>query len=164
MDYLVTAADGKEYGPVTIDELRQWTQQDRVRSDTPVKNFHTGQRMTAGAIPGLFAAAAPPAATDWSQPPPPASYPRAYTPQTTRTHDDGRGIFFGVLARCALAIVLFFALHGIGLIVSGYALFYAIRSKANGHKFGLASLVVASLSFVAILIGWIIRIQGGGSV
>lgn len=165
MDYLVTAADGKEYGPVTFDELRQWAQQDRVRHDTPVKNFHTGQAMAAGAVPGLFSATPPPAiGQDWSQPPaPPAAYPRGYAMQTAYQGDDGKGVLIGVVARCALGIVLFFLLHGIGLIVSGYALVYAIQSKARGHRYGIASLIVASVTFIVILIGWIIRMQGGGS-
>ncbi|HVT11846.1 MAG TPA: DUF4339 domain-containing protein [Fimbriimonadaceae bacterium] len=167
MDYLVTAADGKEYGPVTFEELRQWVLQDRVRHDTPVKNFHTGQAIAAGAIPGLFSSVPPPpaAGTDWSQPPaPPAAYPRNYSPSgyAPRMTDDGKGVLIGVIARCALGILLFFLLHGIGLIVSGYAVVYAIQSKANGHKFGIASLIIASVTFLVILVGWIIRLQGGG--
>jgi hypothetical protein len=163
MDYLVAAPDGKEYGPVTLDQLRDWVQQDRVRPDTQLKNFHTGQPMAASAVPGLFGAIAPPPATDWSQPPTPGT---ASSPgyQAARPTDDGKGVFFGVIFRCALAIVLFFALHGIGLIFSGYALFYAIQSKASGHKFGLASLVVASVTFIVILIGWVLRLQSGGSM
>jgi hypothetical protein len=163
MDYLVAAPDGKEYGPVTLDQLREWVQQDRVRPDTQLKNFHTGQPMPASAVPGLFGVATPPPAANWSQPPAPGL---AYAPgfQSARPADDGKGIFFGVIARCALAIVLFFVLHGIGLIFSGYALFYAIQSKANGHKYGIASLAIASVTFVIILIGWVLRLQSGGSL
>ncbi|HTQ08506.1 MAG TPA: hypothetical protein VMI31_00395 [Fimbriimonadaceae bacterium] len=158
MDYLVTAADGKEYGPVTIDQLRDWVGQDRIRPDTTLKNFHTGQMMLASAVPGLFGPSAPPPVTDWSQPP--QVYPRNYQ-QVARPVDSGVGVFIGVLIRSGLGILLFFALHGIGLIVTGYGLFYAIRSMSRGHKFGIASVVVASLAFIAVLIGWIIRLQSG---
>ncbi len=116
-------------------------------------------------VPGLFpgmVATPPPQSADWSQPP--TAYPRNYqqprpVPGST---DDGRGVFFGVLFRSALAIVLFFVLHGIGLIVGGYGLYYAIQSMSRGHKYGIASLVVAGGSFLAILIGWVLRLQGGG--
>ena len=108
---------------------------------------------------------APPPATDWSQPLTPATaYPQGYQPAPARLRDDGKGVFFGVIFRCALAIVLFFVLRGIGLIVAGYGLFYAIQSTASGHKFGIASLVTASVTLVVILIGWALRIQSGGSI
>jgi hypothetical protein len=152
MDYLVTAADGKQYGPVTVDQLREWVRDDRVRPETQITDFRTGQAMPAGAVPGLFSAGmAPP--PNWSVPP-------TAVPAQAR-NDDGRGVLIGVIIRSALAFLLFFVFHGIGLIVAGFSLAYAFQSKGRGHKYGVASIGIAAATFVIIGIGWIIRLKSG---
>ncbi|MBS1707332.1 MAG: hypothetical protein JSS65_01280 [Armatimonadetes bacterium] len=66
-----------------------------------------------------------------------------------------------VLGRCALALVLFFVLHGIGLVVAGYAVFYAFQLKAAGSKYGTFALIATISTFVVIGLGWFLRIGSG---
>jgi hypothetical protein len=122
MDYMVTAADGKDYGPVTFEQLREWKDQQRIGPDTRIRNFHTGQVLMASAVPGLFSAA-PAVQTDWSQPPAPGQYSQ----QRYVSVSDGKGELWHSIARSVLAVLFFFAFHGIGLIFGIYAVIYAFQ-------------------------------------
>lgn len=63
-----------------------------------------------------------------------------------------------ILIRCALALVLFFVLRGLGLIIAGYAVVYAFQLKGRGSKYGTMALVASILTLVLIGIGWIVRL------
>jgi hypothetical protein len=174
MDYFVIGADGKEYGPNTLDTIRQWAAENRVRPDSQVRNATTGEVGPASAIPGLFVAPpqiAPPnlapqpatvAATpqaggyDWSQPP--SAYPRQMQP----VGQTGKALFVGVVVRSIIGVVLFFVFHGLGLLVTGYAIYYAYRVKAAGSKFGNAALAVSCSAFALVALGWLLRLGGVG--
>src|SRR5256885_2081887 len=124
MQYMVRGADGNEYGPVDGDGLRVWVQENRIRPDSQLRDTATGQTMTASTIPGLFHAAAPTAPPpNWSQPPSPATYPRQQ-PQY-RGHDGSMTLLWHSVARSVLAVVFFFFLHTLGLILAAYAVYYA---------------------------------------
>jgi hypothetical protein len=154
VDYFVIGADGKEYGPTTVDQIRTWTQEGRVTPQTMLKSFATGQTIPASSVNGLFPTTAPPAAPVFA--PPPGQRPQA----SYAANDDSPGVLVGVIIRSALGIVLFFFLHGIGLFVTGYGLYYAIQAQASGNKYGKIALVIAGLAFAAVGIGWILRMQG----
>lgn len=161
MDYYVIGADGKEYGPTTTDQIRQWVQEGRVSRETVLKSFATGQTMPASAVAGLFpgaVATAPPpqAAPDWSQPPSP--YAR---PQYAAKVDDGKGELVGAIIRSVLAVVFFFAFHGIGLVFAGYAVYYAIQANTKGHKYGPVGLAISILALLLVIGGWVLRMQSG---
>lgn len=49
--YRIIGEDGKEYGPVTLDQLQQWIAQGRVRPKTRCKADGAGQWSTAAEIP-----------------------------------------------------------------------------------------------------------------
>lgn len=129
---MITGADGREYGPVTFDQLREWKDDNRVGPNTQIRNFHTGQVLVASAVPGLFAAPQVVAPAHWSQPPAPGSVVYNPAPQSI---DDGKGELWHCIGRSILAVVLFFVLHGLGLIVGAYAMFYAIQCKAKGNRY-----------------------------
>ena len=154
MQYFVLGADGKEYGPVGVDEIKEWAQDNRVAPHTQLKSFETGQTMPASSVPGLFAGA-----PNMAAPPQATPYPR---PQDyVAPGDDGKGELIGAIWRSAAALILFFWLHGIGLIFAGYALYYAFQANSLGHRYGKVGLGIAGASFLAVLIGWIIRMQSG---
>lgn len=164
MDYMVTGADGKDYGPVTFAELQEWKNQERIGPDTRVRNFHTGQVLMASAVPGLFGAApisAPMSApVDWSQPPAPSTYnPHAYS---TAQGDGKKELLYSIL-RSVLAVVFFFVLHGIGLIFGVYAVIYAFQCHSKGNKYGLLAIGISIAALIAVAIGWMLR-MGGGAV
>ena len=77
--YKIVGADGKEYGPVTSDQLRQWITQGRANADTRVLPEGADQWVLLGSLPefGLTpapGAAAPPLRT-WPAAPFHASNP-----------------------------------------------------------------------------------------
>lgn len=155
MNYFITGADGQEYGPVSIDTLRQWASEGRVLPTTSVRSFETGATTPASQLPGLFAAP--------TQFAPPANLAQhAYGQSQKSVADDSTGPLWNVLIRCALGIGLFFALHGLGLIVGAYALFYAIQAKSNGNKCGVFCIAAASLTLVILGVGWMMRLNGAG--
>src|SRR5438045_3024248 len=91
MEYFVIGADGQEYGPATVDSLRDWAQQNRVLPTTILKNVATGERVAATAVPGIFPQAAPAAAPNWSQPPTASPYPRGTAAYPQASSNEGMG-------------------------------------------------------------------------
>src|SRR5579859_2784940 len=58
--YKIIGADGKEYGPITLEQFRVWVTQSRVNPQTQVKPEGAAEWSFAGDIPELktlFAAA-----------------------------------------------------------------------------------------------------------
>jgi hypothetical protein len=60
-NYFMLGGDGKEYGPVTGEQLRQWIGEGRANTQTQVRSTEGGSWTALGAIPELSAqpAAAP---------------------------------------------------------------------------------------------------------
>jgi len=56
MEYFVIAPDGQQYGPASIDTLKQWVAENRITQTTMLRHGPTGQTGPAGSVPGLFAA------------------------------------------------------------------------------------------------------------
>jgi hypothetical protein len=167
MEYMVIGPDGAEYGPANVDTLRSWVGEGRLTSDSQLKNFATGQIMAANTVPGLFATmppqAAPAAAAPYAHVPPPtgsAAYPRTTGNGGHFDSIESSGVFWGIVARCAAALVLFFVFHGIGMVFAVYAMVYAFQLKSAGSKYGVIALVLASITLAAVAIGWIMRLQG----
>ena len=171
MEYIVLATDGKEYGPATVNALKEWVREDRLRPESKVRDFPTSREMEAKEIPSLFAVNAPPVSHPYASPssnpysnpyagssPPPQSYYQA----TPLKDDSDMGPFWGVLLRCGGAILVFFLLHGIGLIFGAYAMFAAIQAKSTGNKYGTLSLVIAGITLAVVCAGWYLRLKGSG--
>ena len=70
--YKIIGADGKEYGPITLEQLRQWIAQGRAGMQTKVLPDGATEWTTLGQLPE-FAAAAPSVA------------PNVFTPSTAGT-------------------------------------------------------------------------------
>ncbi len=163
MQYMVTGVDGKEYGPTDIATLKTWAAEGRLAPHTMLRDFLSGQTMPASSLSELFPASAATAGTG-NLPPVGTGYPRAqYTATSSAAGDFGGGAFAGVVLRSVLGIVLFFVLHGIGLLVAGSSLITAFQLKNTGSKFGLPAIIISSISVVIIGIGWALRLSGGGA-
>src|SRR5258708_7411217 len=63
--YKIIGADGKEYGPVTAEQLRQWMAEGRVNAATRVQAEGSTEWKTIGALPEF---AAPPVGLTVSRP------------------------------------------------------------------------------------------------
>jgi hypothetical protein len=154
MEYMVTGADGKEYGPTDIATLKRWVAEGRITTQTSIRDFHTGQVMQAGQHAELFPQPSQAAA------PPHVDYYRAPSTSNTPKSAEGNGALWGVIFRSVLGVVLFFVMHGIGVIFSGYAMYYAVQLKSSGSKHGTIALFIAGVSLAAVLVGWGLRLSG----
>lgn len=158
MDYIVVGTDGKDYGPIAEEVLKIWASEDRVRPESTVKEFLTGRTFLARDVPGLFATvnnSANPYTT------PPAAYVAPVYAPTVSKDAESTGPLWGVVLRCAAALVLFFVLHGLGIVFSAYAMYYAIQAKNEGNKYGVICIVIASVTLLVVGAGWILRIASG---
>lgn len=163
MDFVVVGSDGKDYGPIAEDVLKVWVAEDRIRPDSTLKDFQTGRTLLAKDVPGLYG---PPIQTP-NYANPYSGTTSNYAPQSSYTaptlkDSSDMGPLWGVVLRCAAALVLFFVLQGLGLVFSGFALFYAIKAKSEGNKYGLASIVIAAVTLAIVGTGWILRLKSVG--
>lgn len=157
MQYMVTGLDGKEYGPTDLATLKTWVAENRLAPTTVLRDFNTGQTMAASAVPGLFAQPDP------NVPPRAAAYARpgtTYAPAATSSSEGG-GTFAWIVVRSILGALLFFVLHGIGLLVAGSSLYSAFQLHGRGSKWGIPALAISGLAVVAVGVGWAIRLSTG---
>lgn len=68
--YKIIGADGKQYGPVSLEEMRQWLAQGRMNAQTRVQEAGAAEWKTAAEFPELGFTAAAGAAGGASSPPP----------------------------------------------------------------------------------------------
>jgi competence protein ComGC len=61
--YKIIGADGKEYGPVSTEQLRQWLREGRVNSQTQIQPEGASDWQPLSALPEFAAELSPPAAT-----------------------------------------------------------------------------------------------------
>ncbi len=153
MQYKVIGSDGNEYGPVDVDTLRQWVAEGRIGQSTQMKDADTGRAFLAGSLTWLFPVANlyPQQNTNFTQP-----------NQSKKSHygDESPFVLSGIVIRSVLAVILFFALHGLGVIVGGYAVYYAYQLNEDGSKYGKVGLAIAGTALLAICIGWALRLNG----
>jgi hypothetical protein len=74
--YKIFGADGKEYGPVSLEQMRKWIAESRVNPQTRVREAGAGEWKSAAEFPeinALFAAGAAVAAPAAGPPPPTGS-------------------------------------------------------------------------------------------
>ena len=148
--YRIIGADGKEYGPISIDQFRAWVAQGRVNGQTKVQTAASTEWVPAAQVSelaSLFAASAPrpPAAG----PPPILRAPRTQRPQ------QGLAVLSFVLGLVSFVFCLN-VLTGIPAIIVGHiARSRAARLPARygGVGFATAGLV---LGYVSILFSLII--------
>jgi hypothetical protein len=165
MDYFVIGPDGKEYGPASLDTLRSWVAENRILPTTMLKSQQSGLTVAASSIAALFPQSPPqvtaPPVGDWSRPPTAAaSYPRSGPGGPRLYTDDGKMDVVWAIVRSALALVFFFVLGGLGVIISIYAIVYAFRAREKGHKLANVGIAISVATLVLICIGWALRLNG----
>lgn len=77
--YKIIGADGQQYGPVNLDQMRRWMAENRVRAETLVQAEGSSDWKPLSTFPELVTefGAAPSATTPPIVPPPMVSNPRA---------------------------------------------------------------------------------------
>jgi hypothetical protein len=130
--YRVLGADGKEYGPVNSEVLRQWITEGRAHAQTRVKPEGGAEWQTLASVPEFQPdfAAAPGAA-----PPPPLSA----TPAEAKTSGMAiTSLVLGILGICGITAV-------VGLILGIIALVKINRSggRLSGNGLAIAGICVS---------------------
>ena len=146
--YKIIGQDGKEYGPITVAQLRQWIAENRVESRTPV--FADGAKdwtfvCLLPEFAGLFSDGAP------QIPPPvaPATQPRKNNSFAIA------GLIFGIISFLCCCKFLFSAL-GITFSLIGLSQINRHPGLYEGRGFAIAGLVlsIASLLLALVLIAF----------
>lgn len=88
IEYTVMGDDGKEYGPVTADQIRQWIGEQRLEKKTPVKPTGTPDWIFLGDVPEFRQLFNTPSVT------PPKAPPRRQLLVTALLVGLGAGIYF----------------------------------------------------------------------
>ena len=138
--YKVIGDDGKEYGPVSLEDLKQWVAQGRVNAQTRLRPEGAGEWRTASQLPEITALLLGPAVMPTPAPPLPSAVP------------EGR-------LRKGLAITSFVfglilclgPLTGLPAIICGHVAH--ARTRRSPREFGGAGLAIAGfvLGYVNIL-------------
>jgi hypothetical protein len=102
--YRIIGADGREYGPITADQLRQWIAEGRANAQTKVLPEGTTEWRTLGELPEFLATSQP------ITPPPMSTLPAP--PSARPDQVDGPAIALMVVA------ILGLVLQTMGLVVN----------------------------------------------
>ena len=100
--YKIIGADGREYGPVTAEQLRQWIAEGRANAQTPTLADGATEWKPLGALPefaGHFAPPIPPVIGPLK----PGTSTAGQLPKTNSFAT--AGLIFGILSRCVLLLL-----------------------------------------------------------
>ena len=129
--YRIIGADGKEYGPISAEQIRQWLAEGRVNSQTQIKSANATDWQTLAALPEFAAELATH----------PAVSPPSLPTSAAATKTSGLAIaslVLGVLGFCGVTAV-------VGLILGIVALVKINRSQGGltGNAFAIAGICVS---------------------
>jgi len=147
MLYKVIGADGIEYGPATLEVVRQWLAQGRVNFQTRVQRLGDSNWLPLSAFPE-FGASAPP-----QVPPPAPGNNRLQTNPMAQA-----GFIFGLLSMtlgwcCCYGVP--FNLLGLIFSIIGIAQINARPWEQQGRGLAITGLVLSSLSLALSAIAWL---------
>jgi hypothetical protein len=144
--YRIVGADGKEYGPVSIEQMRQWTAEGRINAQTRVQEAGAAVWKPAADFPELGFAPTVGVPSPGSPPPP------LPTAQVTGQQN---ALAITSLVLGVLSLVCLPVLAGIPAIICGHL----ARGRARrlpglygGAGFALAGLIMGYLSLVIPLV------------
>src|SRR5882672_7897065 len=143
--YKITGSDGKEYGPITLDQLQQWIAQGRVNAQTRVQEPGSTDWKMASEFPELRWAFG-------STGIPPAS-PPPLPPSQIAAQAKGLAIASFVLGLTSIVLCLG-VLTGIPTVICGHIAHNRSRhlpAQYGGAGLAIAGLVMGYVSLLAIL-------------
>ena len=176
--YKIIGADGKEYGPVPLEQLRQWLAEGRVNSQTQVQSPTAADWKPLGELPEFASAAE---ATGGAVPPPISAtiHPEPFTAQILAQdysiqigHCVGRGWalvkanfwllvgapFVGMLVACGAGIPCIGPVVGLivgGPMMGGLLALFLKRLRGQPASFGDAFIGFSTL-FVPLMLAHIV--------
>ncbi len=144
--YNIIGADGKQYGPVSLEQMRQWITEGRVNAQTRVQEAgKTDWKMAADFAEFRFTPAGSIAGAAPSSPP--------SLPGQTPAPQNGLAITSFVLG--LLALVCFGFLAGIPAVICGHLARARVRrepAQYGGAGFALAGLITGYIGLVLSLV------------
>jgi Domain of unknown function (DUF4190)/GYF domain 2 len=145
--YRIIGADGRQYGPVSAEQIRRWIAEGRANAQTQVLADGTTDWKPLGTFPEFADAFAT------NRPPPINPFSGSHL-RTTNSFATW-GMIFGILALvCCCPKILFGAL---GLIFSliGLSQINERPDIYEGRGFAIAGIVLSALGLMLALFGWI---------
>jgi len=144
--YKILGADGKEYGPVNLDQMRQWVSQGRVNALTKVQKEGSTEWRTATEFPEIQALLASPA---------PVSGATAPSAGTAAPAPRKQGLAITSFVLGLLSILCFGILTGIPAIITGHRAHNRARRDPvlfGGGGFAIAGFIMGYLSILITLL------------
>jgi hypothetical protein len=146
--YKIIGQDGKEYGPISGEQLRQWISQNRVESRTPVFADGAKDWTFVGLLPefvNLFTAEVPPAIA-----------PQTIAPPTPARKTNGfaiAGLICGILSVTLCLCCGGIPANILGLIFSIVALVQINEHPQlhEGRGLAIAGIILSTVSFLILL-------------
>ena len=159
--YKIIGADGREYGPISAEVLRQWIAQGRANADTKVMAEGSVDWKKIGDLPE-FAQPVTPAPTQ------PAAAPGLVgpIPTTPRTNPLAiTGLVLGIISITIGLCCYGFPFNIAGIVCSAIALVQIKNDpqREAGHGIALAGLVLSILSLVFAAFMLVFYFSLGGS-
>jgi prepilin-type processing-associated H-X9-DG protein len=138
-NYFIIGDDAKEYGPVSIDELRQWIAENRVGAQTKVRSENSTELRPLSQTPELAALLKKPA-----PPPPPISAP--VTAGRTSALAVG-ALVLGILGVFTCGAT---ALFGLVLGIIAIVRINASRGALRGHGMALGGTIISGIVLLLV--------------
>ena len=147
--YKIIGQDGKEYGPISVEEMRQWISESRVESRTPV--------FADGAKDWTFVGLLPEFANCFAAGVPPAIAPQTIAPPTPTRKTNGfatAGLVCGILSVTLCLCCGGIPANVLGLIFSIVALFQINENPQlhEGRGLAIAGIILSAVSFLILLV------------
>ena len=141
MNYTIIGNDGKSYGPINAEQLRQWIKQSRVESRTPVFVQGTADWTFLGLLPEFAAEfpETPPTIT----PPKPGSVVGTAAPARNNQLAVW-GFICGLLSWTFCGCCVPFAILGLTFSIIALVQINARTEPASGRSFAIAGLVLSA--------------------
>lgn len=151
MNYRIVGQDGKTYGPVAADKIREWLAQGRVDSRTPIFVEGTADWTFVGLLPEF----SPPAS-----PPSPSGLRRDFVPAQKTNGFATAGFICGLISCFGFCCCCCFPVSLLGVIFSIIAMVQIKNSNPPQNGFGLA-LAGLICSVVGGFVGFFIGLLNG---
>ncbi|HEV2692108.1 MAG TPA: DUF4190 domain-containing protein [Verrucomicrobiae bacterium] len=146
MNYTIIGNDGKRYGPITADQLRQWIKQSRVESRTPVFVQGTADWTFVGLLPEFAAEFPenPPVIT----PPRPGNVAGTAVVPSQNSSLATWGFICGLLSWTFCGCCAPVAIAGLTFSIIALVQINARTEPIAGRGFAIAGLVLSATSLV----------------
>jgi Domain of unknown function (DUF4190)/GYF domain 2 len=151
--YKILGADGRQYGPVSADQLRRWIAEGRANAHTQTLLEGTTEWKPLGVLPEF-------AAHFGAQRPPPIS--SVSGSHLRRTNDFAMwGMILGILALVCCCFKLIFGALGLVFSLIGLSQINEHPDRYEGRGLAIAGIVLSSLGLIAGVVLLIFALVNG---